>query len=342
MAPTESSPGAFPPVSGAAEPRSPDQKGATRTVIAEGALLDRPFLLSNLAATVIACAGLLSDSAATIIGAMLVATLMGPIMGIGLALVDFDNRLLLRALWTLVAGSLLVVGVGVLFGLAAPLVVPGSEMLSRTSPHLADLIVALASGAISAYATTTPRLSAALIGVSIAVALVPPLATAGLFLSRADFELAGGAFMLAFVNVVAIQVGTSATLWLRGFRGPRRGVAGVERVLGREAVSLVLILALAVTLGIHGVRLVRQRHFEASVEDAVTSSLLAWPEARLTEMLFTSEGGRTLATAVVRSSERLTPRDVAAMEERLPKAPDGSPVRLKLRHIEVEVVSRGD
>jgi len=172
----------------AADPQLSEVRRATRITIGEGASFDRPFVLSNLAATVIASAGLLGDSTATIIGAMLIATLMGPIMGIGLALVDFDSRLLWRALLTLTAGTAMVLGVSVLCGLIAPPMSPSPEMLSRTSPRLPDLIVALASGAICAYAVTTPRLNAALIGVSIAVALVPPLATAGLFIVRAEWQ----------------------------------------------------------------------------------------------------------------------------------------------------------
>jgi uncharacterized membrane protein len=95
-------------------------------------------------------------------------------------------------LLALAAGAAMVLGVSVLFGLLAPPGPPSSEMMSRTSPHLLDLITALASGAVCAYAVTTPRLSAAIFGVSIAVALVPPLATAGLFIARDDWELAGG------------------------------------------------------------------------------------------------------------------------------------------------------
>ena len=323
----------------AADPQLSELRRTTRIAIGEGATFDRPFVLSNLAATVIASAGLLGDSTATIIGAMLVATLMGPIMGIGLALVDFDSRLLWRALLTLTAGTAMVLGVSVLCGLIAPPMSPSHEMLSRTSPGLLDLIVALASGAISAYAATTPRLNAALFGVSIAVALVPPLATAGLFFARAEWQLAGGAFLLAFVNMVAIQVGASVTLWLRGFRGrDRLESARIENVLRRQVVSLVLMTALAITLGTHGLKLIRQRYFQTEVNEVIQSALISRPEARLVEVLFSTQGGQTLATAVVRSPVRFTNADVAAMEKRLPRSPDGSPVRLTLRHVEVDIV----
>jgi len=313
-----------------------------RITIREGAAFDGPFVLSNLAATVIASAGLLGDSTATVIGAMLVATLMGPILGVGLALVDFDSRLLLRALLTLIAGTLLVLAVSVLCGLLAPPMAPSSEMLSRTSPRLLDLIVALASGAICAYAVTTSRLNAAIFGVSIAVALVPPLSTAGLFIARTEWELASGAFLLAFVNMVAIQVGASVTLWLRGFHG-RDGLesAPVHGVLRRQAVSLVLFTALAVTLGTHGLKLIRQRNFETQVKEIIQSELLSRPDARLVEVIFSRQGGETIATAVVRSAARFTSADVAAMEKGLPRSPQGSPVRLTLRHVEIDIVGDG-
>ena len=319
-----------------------DLRRRVRLSIGEGACFDRPFVLSNLAATVIANGGLLGNSAATIIGAMLIATLMGPIMGVGLALVDFDTRLLWRSLLTLAGGTLMVLGISVLCGMLTLHISPGSEMLSRTSPRLLDLIVALASGAICAYGVTTPRLNAAVFGVAIAVALVPPLATAGLFIARAEWDLAGGAFLLAFVNMVAIQVGTSITLWLRGFHGG----AGLEPVpahvvLRGQTISLVLMIALAVTLGTHGLRLIRQRYFENEVKEAIQSALISRPEARLVEMIFTTRGGQSIATAVVRSPVRFTKTDVAAMEKRLPTSPNGSPVRLTLRHVEVDIVGDG-
>jgi uncharacterized hydrophobic protein (TIGR00271 family) len=317
-----------------------ETRRAVRAAICAGARFDGPFVLANLAATVIATAGLLGDGAATVIGAMLIATLTGPIMAIGLALVDYDNPLLWRALSSLAAGTAMVVAVGLVGGLVAPSMSPTSEMLARTSPQLVDLIVALASGAICAYALTTPRLNAAVFGVAIAVALVPPLATTGLFIARGEWDLAGGAFLLAFVNMVAIQVGTSAALWMRGFRG--RGTAesgGVEVTLGRQAVSLVLMAALTLTLGHHGLKLIRQRSFQGSVRASLELSLASRPQARLGELSFTHRDGRLVATAVVRSPGRFTNADVAEMERRLPSPPDGASVTLTVRHVALDVVS---
>jgi uncharacterized hydrophobic protein (TIGR00271 family) len=313
-----------------------------RESIRQGAGFDTPFVLSNLAATVIACAGLVGDSSATVIGAMLVATLMGPIMGIGLALVDFDDRLLRRSLATLVGGALMVLATGILFGRLAPDAGPTHEMLARTSPRVLDLIVALASGAICAYAVASPRLSAAIVGVSIAVALVPPLATAGLFAAHAQWELAHGAFRLAFVNMVAIQVGASVALWLYGYRGgPSGGPAKLTSVLRRGALSIALMLGLVAILARHEVDLLAQQRYEAAVRETLAAALAPRPEARLADLLFTQQDGRPVVIAVVRSPARFTSVEVRAIGEKLPHAPDGMTPRLRLRHLEVDVETEG-
>jgi uncharacterized hydrophobic protein (TIGR00271 family) len=309
-----------------------------RESIRQSAGFDRPFVLSNLAATVIASAGLLGDSSATVIGAMLVATLMSPIMGIGLALVDFDNRLLRKSLLALVGGAIMVLAIGMLIGCIAPAIAPTQEMLSRTAPRLLDLVVALASGAIGAYAVTSTRLSAAVVGVSIAVALVPPLATAGIFLSRAQWPLAQGAFLLAFVNMVAIQVGASISLKLCGYDG----IAGRENrslttVLRREAVSVILMIALVAMLAMHGVRLYTQQRYETSVRDTLRAALAKQPDARVNEVSFATRDGQAVVTAVVQSPERLTRSEVAELGRQLPHTPDGSAPQLRLRHVEVDV-----
>ena len=313
-----------------------------RDSIRQGACFDRAFILSNLAATAIACAGLLGDSAATIIGAMLIATLMGPIMGIGLALVEFDNRLLRQSLAALAAGALLVLTAATVLGSIAPNAAPTQEMMSRTAPRLLDLVVALVSGAICAYATASPRLSAAIVGVSIAVALVPPLTTAGIFVARAQWALAQGAFLLTFVNIVAIQVGASIVLWLCGYRGEgRRGSASVASMLRRAAVSLLLMLGLVGTLTVHGLRLFAQNSYEAGVHQTLQEALAQRPEARLNGVSFDVQHGAALVTAVIRSPVRFTSAEVAAIGARLPHAPDGSAPQLQVRHVEVDLTTGG-
>ena len=317
---------------------------AGREAIHQGAAFDQPFMLRNLAATVLASAGLLGNSATTIIGAMLVASLTGPVMGIGLALVDADNRLLRRSLFTLLGGAVLVLATGASIGRVAPDIAPTDEMLMLTSPRLLDLVVALVGGAISAYAVASPRLSSAIVGIAIAVTLVPPLATAAILGSQDHWALARGAFLMAFVNMVAIQVGASTSLWLCGYRSSaQRASASLGAVLRREKLSLLVMLGLVATLAVHGVRLIDEQRYEASVRNVLAAAIAQRPEARLVAVLFsTGEGGRASVTAVVRSPARFTFAEVSAMGRSLPAAPNGPTPLMRLRHVEVDVEAMGD
>jgi hypothetical protein len=136
---------------------------------------------------------------------------------------------------------------------------------------------------------------------------------------------------------VAIQVGTSLALRLRGFRGRLT----LESDLRRQAVSLMLMAILAVTLGSHGLKLIRLRWFESEVRSGLQSALASRPDARLVELRVTTRGGHAFATAVIRAPERFTSADVAGLEKKLPRSEDGELVTLTVRHVALDVV-RGD
>lgn len=233
----------------------------------------------------------------------------------------------------------MVFAAGVALGAATPELPTTAEMLSRTSPRMLDLVVALASGAVAAYAASSARLSAALVGVSIAVALVPPLTTSGLFATRGAWDHARGAALLAFVNMVAIQVGASAALWFVGGRDASRPPESLRDLLRRQAVSLALMTALVATLAWHGLAMLHQQRYESAVRAALQQALAARPLARLDALNFGSAQGRATVLAVVGSPARFTPQDVRALSALLPTAPDGSRPRLQLRWIDVQVES---
>lgn len=155
--------------------------------------------------TIIAAYGLLSNSTAVVIGAMLVAPLMGPIFGIALGLSIGDNRLLREATSSELLGVLLSVGLAALIGIATLQPDLGPEIIARTRPTIYDVLIALASGLAGAYAIADERISPALPGVAIATALVPPLATCGICLSAGFWDGARGAMLLFLVNLLAIE-----------------------------------------------------------------------------------------------------------------------------------------
>ncbi len=198
------------------------------------------FALLMALATLIASLGLLANSVAVVIGAMLVAPLMTPLIGGGLAVVQGNWPLWLRSSRAVLLGFFSALGIGLLAGLAARLLGFGltSELAARGEPTVLDLGVAFASGIAASYCLARPHLSGALAGVAIAAALVPPIATVGICLALGETATAQGAALLFGTNVVAIVLGAAANFFAAGIRG-RKGGKGVW------SRRLVIVLALA-------------------------------------------------------------------------------------------------
>lgn len=175
---------------------------------------DFDFVALISLSTLIAALGLVRNSTSVVIGAMLVAPLMSPLLGIGFALVQGNVLLVRSALRSVVLGFAvgLLIGVGV--GLALPGIdLTGNEIASRGHPNLVDMVVALASGIAGAYAIGRPNLVGALPGVAIAAALVPPIATSGIALAGGNVLLSAGSLLLFLTNMAAIVLGTAIAFW---------------------------------------------------------------------------------------------------------------------------------
>jgi uncharacterized hydrophobic protein (TIGR00271 family) len=210
--------------------------------------LSRYWLLLILAA-VIAAAGIVSDSTATVIGAMIVAPLMTPILGVVLAVVLMDTANLRRCLLLLVAGAAAVVAVGWLTGLFVPYPVvaaTSTQVAARITPRLVDLVAALATGAVGSVALARSDISDTLPGVAIAISLVPPLAVVGLTLESGRPHQALGAFLLFATNVVAIL--SSGIVVMALFHVSRASTATMGSATGHWGPVGVIALLLAVVI----------------------------------------------------------------------------------------------
>lgn len=210
-------------------------------VIRQATELSQPginFTVLMLLSSLIASFGLLQNSAAVIIGAMLVAPLMSPLMSFSVALTQGHLRVMRSAFVTVLAGILIGLGVAVIGGSVMPLDVATGEMVARGEPSLLDMGVALASGAVGAYAMARKDIPSALAGVAIAAALVPPLCTIGLALAFGEIGLASGATLLFLTNIVSISLaGAGVFAWL-GLR-PHR-----DSHSGRQVIILLIVLGL--------------------------------------------------------------------------------------------------
>lgn len=168
------------------------------------------FWMLLILSSIIAAAGVVADSTATVIGAMIVAPLMLPIQGTMLATVLGDRDALIRSLLLLVAGAATAVGIGFAVGLVVVNEVVASnnsQVASRVSPGLIDLLAALATGVVGSIALVRRDISDTLPGVAIAISLVPPLSVVGLTLQSGAPDQALGALLLFLTNVAAI-IGT--------------------------------------------------------------------------------------------------------------------------------------
>ena len=147
---------------------------------------DQPFVVLTLASGAIATLGLLADSSAVVIGAMLIAPWMLPLRAAAFGILQGRLLLVGRALLTLLIGIAITVVLSVLLGASVGLPIMGSEVEARTQPNLLDLGVALVAGAIAAYASVSSKALSSLGGTAIAVALVPPVCAFGLLLANAQ------------------------------------------------------------------------------------------------------------------------------------------------------------
>ncbi len=203
------------------------------------------FAFMTLMSAGIAVLGLLLSSPAVVIGAMLISPLMGPILGLGFGLALFDFAEIRRALLSLIVGVVLAVLFCALIVLVSPLQTVTNEIAARTRPNLFDLGVAIFSGLAGTYATIRGR-QGAIVGVAIAVALMPPLAVMGFGLATLNLPILWGASFLFLTNLMAIGFSAAVLARIYGFAGrlsPRQTWLQVLLVLGTLA-------ALAVPLGL--------------------------------------------------------------------------------------------
>lgn len=276
------------------------------------------FYLMVVLSTIIASFGLLANSTAVVIGAMLVAPLMSPIFGIAFGLTTADNRLLARSVAAEVKGVSLAVALAWLIGLVSPHTAFGPEILSRTAPTLYDIAVAVASGLAGSFALADKRVSPALPGVAIATAIVPPLSVAGLCLSAGRVDLALGALLLFFANLLAIELTAVAYFTVIGVRQghlhERFRVGDFVRHFFVSLALLFLIGAFMTRTLIRGIAANRERD---AIRTVLGSALRASQGARLTEMSLEPENQNTLVLATVLTPQELAPEHVARLEDAL-------------------------
>ena len=299
------------------------------------------FMVMLVLSVVIAVLGLSLNSDAVVIGAMLIAPLMTPLIGTAAALVMGWPRRLAQSGLAVLAGSAAAMGISYVLTLLLPAAGQAltPAVLSRTSPDLRDLVVALAAGAAGAYATAREDVSAALPGVAVAVALVPPLAAAGFTLAIGREDLTGGAVLLFVANLVAIVLISSVVLAASGFvpSGRFRAVSGRIRFgLLSAVVALVLVAA-----PLADATLASDSHAQTTqaVNQAAVSWLAPYPSLTLTARQHQRHAGHRRCH---RSDLPAVDHEPGAGADRGARSPRGRPGPLVPDHLGYQLAQRGN
>ncbi|OAV32640.1 hypothetical protein AO368_0243 [Moraxella catarrhalis] len=333
-----------------------------RIDIESGALPTRHFYLMNGLSAVIAGFGLLANSPAVVIGAMLIAMLIGPISGIALAIIDARLALLKKSLLTLLSGGALIYAIGVLLGFLYPDQAASQEIIARTAPNTMDVFVALAGGVAGAYALISRNLSVAVVGVAVATALVPPLTASGILLATGHYQLALGALILTLTNILAIQFTNALVLWAVGFRRLDIDKSEDETVkdsrwqqnwlfIRRNIVTLILLIGLSVYLTLDFQQRIRQKSYEKAVIEVVQQQIQYQPSYVVSSDFGVVEKGqnnkasadsymiRVLLQGLIAPSHQ----DISQMEQNIQtitteRYPKRSPIKLQVRFVPEQVI----
>jgi uncharacterized hydrophobic protein (TIGR00271 family) len=300
--------------------------------VASGVERSWVYYLLLLAAGLIALLGLLTNSVAVVIGAMLISPLMGPIISSGLALTIGDLALAQRAFRTIAISVGLTILVTAFFTLLSPLKEPTSEILARVRPNIYDLFVAVLSGIVGAVALCTKRnylITAT--GVAVATAVIPPLSVAGYGLGTGQLMLGMGGFLLFFTNFVAIVLTSDLVFFIMGFR-----TSHVETIQYSQRTRLLVIGGLLLLISIPLVYTLvvdlRKVNTNKRIERVLKKHLNQQQSSRMTGYTYQTRADGMQIRATVNTVRMITKPDEKKIEQEL-QAGFKPPVNLYLEQV---------
>jgi uncharacterized hydrophobic protein (TIGR00271 family) len=304
---------------------------------AEGRQFDAIYFAMLVLGCLIALLGLLLNSPAVIIGAMLISPLMGPILSCGLALTVADWALGKKAARNVVLSIGETILIAVVATLLSPLKDATPEILARTNPNLMDLLIAFFSGAAGTLALCS-RKSALMIlpGVAIATAVMPPLATTGYGISTGQWAIARGAFMLFFTNLMAIIISADIVFLLVGFR-PAGAVAVREHatfVRGRLLIAGGVLIVLSIPLIRTLTHAAQQANYRKQVQAALSEQMLQAPERKLDRVSLQLRENELAVEVAVETPQFIEPQEIKTWEAAI-QSRVGRPVRLELEQLQL-------
>lgn len=300
---------------------SAERRTVVLTDIALGSIPSVTYYVLLGISGLIAGFGLLSNSAAVVVGAMLVSPLMTPIFGIAVALVTGDAPLLRRAMIAEFGGVALLLMVTFILGIMPFSLEITPEMLARTRPNLLDLLVAVLAGFAGCLAMLDERISPALPGVAIATSLTPPLATSGLSLAFGAYDGSWGSFLLFFANFLAILVVAAILFSFSGLVVSRADQSRGE-VIRRFLTPAISLVAVSILLTHYLLGMIDHWQMQKTANRVIAQELANEPSTAIEKVLLdkrdNAEGVNILA--VISTPRVIDPDKVKAVEKSLADA----------------------
>ncbi len=276
---------------------------------------DFDFFVLTLFAGFIISLGIIIDSAAVVIGGMLLAPMVWPILGMALGITMGRSGILQKSLITILKATLLIIIISLVVGLIAPdLTIENKEFLSRTSPTLLELLVGLASGFVGAFIITYPKIGSAISGVVVAAALVPPIATIGLSLARGDFDSAAGAFLLYLSNLIAITFAASILFLISNLK--QHSETATEKMKSGFRWSLLLLIIMIIPLVLTTIQTASSVKKTTIIKDVVNSSL---SNVSISDLKTDERNGITTISLTLQAKENVSEEQIKAVESVLNK-----------------------
>lgn len=309
-----------------------EQRATVYQSMLDSSHMDVEYGALLLLAGLIALFGLLENSAAVIIGAMLISPLMNPILSAALALLLGDGKMGKRAAIVLAVSITAVIGITWLVALAVPLKQATPEILARTQPNLLDLFIAFLSGLAGTLALRNSSVAMTILpGVAIAVAVVPPLSVVGYGLSTGQNSIAGGAFLLFVTNLVSIIISAAVVFQLMGFRPRWQAEQGRWKLKYRLGVSAIVLLILSIPLFLT----LRKAAIEVTIRSNVRnilSTAFQGQESSISHLEFSHLRSGLLIQATIETTKYVGANAIQAVEADL-RQRFGSGTKLRINQI---------
>ena len=280
---------------------------------------------------IISTLGLLANSVAIIIGAMIIAPLMGPIVGMAYSTAMGNRKLLRRSSFTLLKGVILTVVVSYITALLIGLDTAGSEITSRTNPTLIDFGIALAAGMAGAFTQTRRSISDAIPGVAIAVALVPPLSVFGIGLALGENGIAFGSFLLFSTNLICI-------IFFGGLVFLFQSYGNIDRAKKGLALSTVVMFILGVPLTLSMRELIIKKNVRHQIKDIIFLETKTFKGIDIESIMVVPKNGYLLVNMEVAAPiDSISQADIVRVRKLL-TAEIGRPIDLRVEVIPMRVL----